>query len=490
MIKKYPNTIKKAQKEIKKNPSNTRALLQLAQYFDAQKNHSQALKFYAQILEINPQAYNVHYQVGNLFLHLGEFKKAITYYQHSISINNNYVVAYLNLGLSLTKLGEHNSAIEIFLLALDKEPTNVLALNNIAYTLQHIKKYQDSILPYKEAIKINPNYIEAYNGLAKSYLELGLFNDALDCYEQIMHKEPSYSIAITNAMLVLVQLQKNDHITNLPLLKQDKMHDIYLLIHSFIEKDFKTTDILLKKIDKEHLPCNTIMDTKFADAYSLFIKALLPFQRNQSYKTDPDSIYHIGESHSLSFAHQNIYIQDKQYYIKPLTIFGAKAWHLDNNKTNIYKHYFSYHLSKLKENTYVLLSFGEIDTRIDEGILPFYLKSNENLSNIIMNTIKNYLEYTGSLLQKKSINFSYLGIAAPIIKKVNDEKNKLRIEIIKEFNFLLKKECNQRSLNFTDIYELTKNDMNVSNQKYMSDNYHLSPKILEVLSFNFQHPKG
>ena len=79
-------------------------------------------------------------------------------------------------------------------------------------------------------------------------------------------------------------------------------------------------------------------------------------------------------------------------------------------------------------------------------------------------------------------------VPAPVIKEeLQDELDKKRIELIKIYNLILKKEVLSRGAYFLDVYDLTSNLNGENNNKYMCDKIHLSPKCLSILFKNHLH---
>ena len=221
---------------------------------------------------------------------------------------------------------------------------------------------------------------------------------------------------------------------------------------------------------------------KYALAFSKFITALYPLLANKNNNLNLYKIPHFGESHSLSFAHQTISLFSSLNMIQPVLITGAKAWHFANYKNNKWKDSLSQQIKKHNYSDKVFISFGEIDCRKDEGILMYSINNNKNISEICEKTIIGFLNHMERALKPNYLKRYYFGIPAPTMtKEVLDELDKKRIEIIKKYNFLYKKEVLSRGCYFLDVYALTSTKDGVNNNLHMCDNTHLSPKCLSIL---------
>ena len=68
------------------------------------KQYEEALTYFQQIIELNPDHAEAHFQIGKIFRTTGQFEKAITYYQNAINLKPDYSSAYYELGLVYLEL--------------------------------------------------------------------------------------------------------------------------------------------------------------------------------------------------------------------------------------------------------------------------------------------------------------------------------------------------------------------------------------------------
>jgi len=152
---------------------------------------------------------------------------------------------------------------------------------------------------------------------------------------------------------------------------------------------------------------------------------------------------------------------------------------MQNNK---FKSSFKIKMAKTTKGNKIFISFGEIDCRKDEGILSYSLKYNKDIAEVCKSTIIGYINYMESYLSKAFTQRYYFGVPAPVLLSSDiDYIDLKRIDLIKLFNNIMKKEVVSRDCFFIDNYTLTSNNMGWNNNKYMCDNFHLSPKCLPIL---------
>ena len=382
---------------------------------------------------------------------------------------------------------------------------NILSLNsqsidfrNIALVYEIKKDYLKSIRYLNLALELDMNDDKTYFKLGLSYYNLGNFAKAEENFKNSFKIDNQNSEALNFWTKILIQqgkwfsqdeegfLKKN--LTQSSISKNGIFY-ICLLINNILLNRNRLNGEIFNSIKNTTKNLEQTLNTLPKSIYSYFIfliklnNQIINFSNFKSSKTIKN-IYHIGESHSLSFVNQIISTCNTSYKIKPQIVFGAKAWHLGNAELNIFKFHFKYYIKNIEELSTVLISFGEIDCRSDEGIINAYLNSNHNGYNIehfVNSTVTTYIEFCEKNLMNKKIKSIYLGVPAPLLDKIDKKKDDLRLEIIECFNKKMKQVCKERCLFFIDTYHFTKNKIGTSNQKYMIDNNHLNFKFLKVI---------
>lgn len=466
-------------------------------------------------------------------------------YNEAESEIQNLIVKYKNdenlyniYGAILSRLQIFDKAKEKYQKALELNPKFPEALNNLAELMNQTKEFNKAKQLCEEAIRLNKDYAEAYNNLGNSFVNLGFYKEANTFYEKslILNNPNKYGVlnnlGLVNAFLnnfkvsnkyliqatnlipkeieavntlasILVYQDKEDY-SNISehLIKNLDFYDtkskIFILtylsilfyIEGEIEKSKNYNKYLINTLN-EFLENRKIFEPKdlnFVKAYSSFLHSLNKMATQESLTnnlSNKNIIYHLGESHCLSFAHRTIQINGQKFRIKPLITVGAKAWHLTDKKHNKQKPFFISQLKKVPYASKIFISIGEIDTRISEGIITFHLKSKKDLNEIIKETVYGYVSFIEKFLESKKIEKFYFSIHAPYQirenKDYNSELELKRIEIIKTFNNYLEKYTKEFNSKFVDTFSFTCDDKGESNKKYMIDPTHLSPEALPII---------
>ncbi len=450
-------------------------------------------------IKLNPDFAEAHSNLGNILSDLGKLHEAEICQRKAIEINPSFSMAYANLGTILRDLGKLYEAEICQQKAIKINPNFALAYANLGNILRDLGKLNEAEICQRKAIEINPAFSMAYTNLGNILRDLGKLNEAEICQRKAISINPDFGEAYSNLGFILKDLGKLNEVTMLsePILNLKSINQgdkllvlLQITIASFLLEDFKGTILHINKMNEliKHGGLNLIKKKTMKKqilVYSQFISSLYLQIKKEKNNFDLDKIPHIGESHCLSFAHQPLYISSQQKKIQPVLITGGKAWHFANNKNNQWKDSLT---QQIKDHTYsdqVFISFGEIDCRKDEGILNYAIKNDKDISEVCKVTIQGYLDYMEVILSPNYSKKYYFGIPAPTREKeLLDDLDIKRIDMIKLYNSMLKKEVLSRSSYFLDVYKLTSNQDGINNNMYMCDDTHLSPTCLSILLRN------
>lgn len=257
---------------------------------------------------------------------------------------------------------------------------------------------------------------------------------------------------------------------------------VNLAICNFLEGDFaesKKQVLAAEKIQKK-----TLYKFKFEKIYQRYLLKILKWHEDKYLDVDKakknKKLYVIGESHSLTSHHLSIQHSGIDFFCKAKLIKGCKQWHLGNASRNEYKNKFENIFSSLPKYSHVLLAIGEIDCRLDDGIIQHKNKyPAKQIKEIIRNTVENYLSYivdNNSDCQHKII---IQGVPCPTIDSClnhSEKEVKQLIEVIKIFNFELKIRAEEKRLGFLDVHKFTDRGDGFSNNVWHIDKNHISPE--------------
>lgn len=252
----------------------------------------------------------------------------------------------------------------------------------------------------------------------------------------------------------------------------------------------------LSKLRHSLASLNNILEGNLNTKEELTLNAILQIYARyliqlQSWKAENPQFYSkselplislIGDSNCLAPAWTVIKLCGTQYKIKPHLIIGTKAWDIATKNSYTRNLGLEKAISNLKQNDSAIFCFGEIDTRINEGI---HKKSKDDIDNNISFIVSNYVTTIKSLCLAKNITPIFCGVQAPsqkffgyYAKNYSNQELEDYLEIPRIFNHKLKTMVGAE--NFIDLYKITADSKGVGKEEFFIDNAHLLPNILQL----------
>lgn len=227
-------------------------------------------------------------------------------------------------------------------------------------------------------------------------------------------------------------------------------------------------------------------------AYVLFLAR--NWQHNQKLYTSCEkasTIDVIGESHSLTFCGVNLDIGSLHVNFDVNWIMGLKMHHHSLAKS-VQMQNLKLALSRLSVDRDCIFVCGEIDLRIDEGILQYSEKNGIAPIIVAKRTIDKYVGYLKNNVQYKVRKLLVMGTPAPHekTKKFADyERAKVDLlrNLIRDFNKYLGDRLKQENIGFLDVYSTTVDAHGWNNGKYAIDFHHQHPALIRDLLRGLEH---
>ncbi|MBR1646692.1 MAG: tetratricopeptide repeat protein, partial [Selenomonadaceae bacterium] len=157
-----------------------------------------ALKFYGEALEINPNFGTAYNNRGTAYFNLKNYEVAGADFTKAIELNPNNATAYGNRGDVYRLTGNQNAALDDYSKAIKLAPNNAIFYNNRGITYFNLKNYEYAIADFTEAIKLNPNNATAYGNRGDVHRLTGNFNAAVDDYSKAIELAPNNVVFYNN----------------------------------------------------------------------------------------------------------------------------------------------------------------------------------------------------------------------------------------------------------------------------------------------------
>lgn len=201
-IKGYAKSISYANEALKIDEKKSKPYFLKGFVYKESGDTAKALSSFETVVELEPENYDAHIQLGNLYAALKN-KLALDYYGNALSLRPTSTEALYDRGLFLQNIGEFNKAIGDYKVILKIDPRYADAHYNIGYiALVYKKDYNTAIDRFTEAIKINKDYVEAYYNRGLAYESKGDKKEAIADYRKALGIFPTYKLAIDRLRLL------------------------------------------------------------------------------------------------------------------------------------------------------------------------------------------------------------------------------------------------------------------------------------------------
>ena len=543
ILKKFPknkraiagirNLSKKTRNGISKTQEPPQGLMEPLVNLYYQGQFEQVLKNAAELLFEFPRSFRIYNIIGAANQGLGKLLKAVEAYRKALTIKPDYAEAQNDMGVALQKLGKLNEALKAFEKALFLDPKISNAHFNIGNILKLQNKPEKAVTSYQNALSIKPDYAEAYynmgvvlhaqrkldkaieaykkalhfksdfaaaqHNMANALKDMGKLKKAIKAYQNALSIKPDYIEAIENFSSVKVQLigspllkKNNNDGSKMPKAAAGSIpkYEIISAIGAFLNADLELAQRHLKNFNT----CNAILidelsykNRTFCSAYYRFLSKLVEQTINKDLSNSNAFVYHIGDSHCLSFAHQYIDIGGLSYRIFPKITVGAKAFHFSRKANDEFKSITKENFNTIPEYSKVFISFGEIDCRPDEGFITAAMKLSSSIQDLIADTVRGYFDWFSKQNMHKNHNLFFFNVPAPIFdEKYDAETNSKVASTIKIFNEVMRQQVLDRNFKLIDVFKVTVSNNGFSDGLFHLDNRHLKRNMISEIEKQFE----
>ncbi|MDB2403106.1 hypothetical protein N9W46_08500 [Litoricolaceae bacterium] len=328
--------------------------------------------------------------------------------------------------------------------------------------------------------------------LSYSYEQMGQFSKSLHLLTTMTCETRPSGKLLVGYIALLIQLRKFDWIEKLVDVSSeitDGSVDTELItvlsLAYFLAGDIDRAQQLITKIISHQQFNRRIFP--YSSGFIFCLKSLMFRSFETANEIPEERVFVIGDSHCLMYCHRTLKLAGTPYKCSSSLIFGAKLYHIASGKNQRVNGLLAMNLAALPSNAKVCLSLGEIDTRSDEGIVPYLLRTNrvshDEICVYLEQLVSSYIQNLKKILAERNpdLELFIIGIPAPIIS-ATEENADLRSFVIKTLNHYLRELSYSENFGFLDVYELTTDSDGGSNLIFHSDRVHLSPATLERLA--------
>ncbi len=123
--------------------------------------YDESINFFKRIIELDPENYRAHYNLGIAYFNLNHFEQALKSYKIALSIKPDHKHVYYNIGLLHEKNENLENAIEAYEKALEIDPNYIYAM----HSLKAVRLKLDNSMKPKSKTQENKDIVEKLKSL-------------------------------------------------------------------------------------------------------------------------------------------------------------------------------------------------------------------------------------------------------------------------------------------------------------------------------------
>ena len=156
----------------------------------------EAIKHYANTLELNLQLPAVYYNLGLAHHSNQEYGRAVDDFTKATGLKPDYADAYNSRGVVRQINGDDDLAIEDHSKAIQFKSDYAQAYNNRGIAYKSKGEFDRAIQDYKKAIELKPDYAIAYVNRGNAYDDIGDLDHAIKDYDKAIRVNPQLADAL------------------------------------------------------------------------------------------------------------------------------------------------------------------------------------------------------------------------------------------------------------------------------------------------------
>ena len=188
----WPRAAEACERALELDPTSLRARTDLGISLLRQQLPDDAIREFRACLEQEPDAADVHHQLGNAYAMRSDWTKAIDSYKRALRTNRNAAEVYNNLGFAYLHTGNEAQAIAAFEAAIAQRPDYYQAHFDLANLHLEKQRYDPAIEHYHETVRIESAFVPAYYNMGRAQYEKHDLEGAVRSYQRAVELNPKH----------------------------------------------------------------------------------------------------------------------------------------------------------------------------------------------------------------------------------------------------------------------------------------------------------
>lgn len=448
------------------------------------------------LLKKRPRDFSVLHLLGVCKGEQGHIEQAISVLENARGLPGSDDAVHGNLGKYYLAANRVEDAIDSCMSAIRLNAKNGYALHNLGNALTTAQRLPEAEKAFLKALAILPQYPLLYYSIGCLYLKQGRLMDAVQQFIHVNDLDAAISSVFIRLCRALMFMHNTEDAARVAAIGLDsgvltRAEELELAVEQAIVS-WLTGDIDLTR--QALIRSRDVFSPDFDEGnlanprmYAHCLHHLLTQRKLHAelYRGNPEqAIFFASESHCLSPSETVVRYHGREYRILSTLITGCKAWHLQQDEPNEYKASLEALFAAVPARSLIVLGFGEIDCRWNEGILPAHREKGIDFTRSIPEIIRRYLDFAEHMAAPREHGLLVYGVPAPsvtVLDNLTCKEADLLVDIIRRFNQSLAKEALRRGLDFLDVYALTRDASGRSNMCHHIDIVHLHPSTVPRL---------
>jgi tetratricopeptide (TPR) repeat protein len=176
----------------------------------AQDRRAEALPFFQQAAQLDPNSFDAWFNLGATLNSLSRYVEALVAHERATSLDPSISLVWSNRGGALSGLKRYAEALAACNQALALDPNNANAWNNKGIVLNNLKRYDEALVAYNRALALDPNNSRIWYNKGIERDALKRYDEALIAYDQALSIDPNFALAWNNKGATLYELKRDE----------------------------------------------------------------------------------------------------------------------------------------------------------------------------------------------------------------------------------------------------------------------------------------
>jgi len=209
--KSYDKAASVLSKALVNDRGNVFLLDALGQAYAMNKDLTNAIKTYEQLLDNKPDDGAVHARIGSLAIQKGDYEKGVEHLKQAEGLFPKNGDIKRSIGFALTQLDKNFEAVAYFEKAIEFNPSDIFSMSLLAPIYQEKKEFEKSDGLFEKILVLDPGNDIILNNYSYSLAERNLkLEKALKMIQKAMEKSPNNSHYMDTIGWIYFQMGQTD----------------------------------------------------------------------------------------------------------------------------------------------------------------------------------------------------------------------------------------------------------------------------------------